>query len=351
MKFLTDKKIKILAVCVLLAAVIAFSVIVLKRNQKPQYWTGYAMSTVINQTAYGKNAYTAMRAAQTALSKFEDEMSMFKPESDIYKINAMAGMGYVKVNDEVFNFLSRAKQLSALSQGSFCLSIAPVTQLWGITTDNPQVPQSDELSAALSLVNDNDILLNEENGEVMLKNLGQAIDLGGIAKGEACRVVNAVYDEYGIKSAVLSIGGNVFVKGTKPNGDLFTIGFRDPRSDEQSYIASVKLRDTVFSVSGGYERNFTDENGNVYHHIIDPATGYPAKSDIVSCGVICTDGAVADFYSTTFFIWGSEKTLEYAVEHPELQIVILDENNNLYVSKSLENAFSLNEDGFNVVFV
>lgn len=309
---------------------------------KPADYTGFAMSTLITQSAYGEKAAEAEIELQRRLQGFENRLSMFINESDVARLNAAAGKTPVQISKETMRLLKRGLELSQSSEGAFQLTIAPVTQLWGITTDHPQVPSDTELTQALALVDDKDLILDEAAGTAYLRREGQAVDLGGIAKGAACELARETYEEYGVSGAVLSIGGNIYVKGEKPGGKLFKIGFRDPTKSESSYLASFQMRDSVLAVSGGYERYF-EQNGIRYHHIIDPATGYPAESDIVSVGVFSVDGTTADFMSTTLFVWGRARTLDYMRRADSCDVIFLDDKGMLYVSESLRPSFALEE--------
>ena len=313
----------------------------------------FAMSTVITQQVYGSNGEKAISEVNRALAEFEARLTMFSEESEIGKINAAAGINPVEVSEETFSLIRQSLALSFSSQGAFEITIAPLTQLWGITTDHPRVPSAGEIEAVLPLIDDASIQLDEENHTVFLPQQGQAIDLGGIAKGDACNIAAQIYDEYGVRSAILNIGGNVYIRGRNTDGSRFRVGFRAPEKGTSSYIASVELEDQVMAVSGGYERYFEDENGNIYHHILSPQTGYPAQSDIVSVGVICTDGTRADFLSTTLFIWGEERTREFMEQNEDVGVIMLNEDGQLVVSRSLEDSFRLSEDGegYSVVFV
>ncbi|MEG2404683.1 MAG: FAD:protein FMN transferase [Oscillospiraceae bacterium] len=347
------KKSAILAFCgVGVLAAVGIYAIVQHNNANTRYTSStFAMSTVIEQKLYGANAQKAMEETEKSFISFENELSLFKENSDISRINAASGNGEpISVKAQTFAILKQGKELSQASDNAFALTIAPLTLAWGITGDAPRVVPQSEIDTLLPLVNDNDIILCENN-EVMLKNAGAAIDLGGIAKGTACNIAKDIYNKYDIKSAVLSIGGNIYVKGTKPDGSLSRIGFRNPKADASAYIASITMQDEVFAVSGGYER-FFEENGKRYHHILSPVTGAPAESDIISVGVLNKDGTVADFYSTTLFVWGKDKTIEYMKNGGK--VMMLCEDNTLYVSKSLENSFELNKDTgdtYKVIFI
>lgn len=309
----------------------------------------YLMSTLVTQTAYGEGAEEAMAEVEEALGAFEQRLSLFGEEGDIARLNAAAGGDWVDIDPATTELLQKSQALSAGSEGAFAVTIAPLTLAWGVTGAAPRVPSDEEIEALLPLVDDEKLDVRE--GSARLLQPGMAVDLGGIAKGEACAVAEKIYATHHVDSALLSIGGNIYAKGEKPNGRPWQVGFRDPGSEADGSIATFPLRDEVISVSGGYERYF-EEDGERYIHIFDPRTGWPAQSDIVSVGIIDPDGAVADFYSTTLFVLGREKALEYMKAGG--RAIVLDDAGVLYVSRSLEDGFALheeNEQSYDLVYV
>ncbi len=309
----------------------------------------FTMSTFVSQTIYANNAEQVSTKIFDAMYEFEEDVSLYDENSYIYKINLNAGRSEVSVNETTLNLLLQSISLSVKNSKEFALTLAPLTKLWGVTSQNPTIPTQQQINELLPLVNDEDILINTDDKTVMLKNEGQGIDLGGIAKGYACNLAQQIYNENDVVGALLSIGGNIYAYGTKLDGSLFRVGFKNPDGEsENSAIASITMKDMVFSVSGGYERYFEQDN-EAYHHILNPQTGKPAQTDIVSVGVLHTDGTSADFYSTTLFVAGLEKAITY-IENGGTAMV-LDENDNLYVSKDLQNSFELVDENFNVIFI
>lgn len=295
----------------------------------------YIMSTLVVQRVYGPRGEEAAAAVSKALREFEEELSLFKPESDIGRLNAAAGKAAVPVCARTESILRQAQELSLRYPDEFALTIAPVTLAWGVSSGDPRVPEDGELAALLPLVDDTQLLVKD--GTAFLQQPGQGVDLGGVAKGAACAVAQDIYDEYGVKSAMLNIGGNVYVHGKKPDGSFYRVGLRDPRGSESQSMAAVALCDQVMATSGGYERYF-EVDGMRYAHIFDPRTGRPAESDILSVSVITTDGLAADFYSTALFVGGVEKALDYM--RAGGTAIVLSEDGVLYVSQSLEASFS-----------
>lgn len=327
----------VLLAAVFLAAAGLFAAHISRRSRQAAS-TIFAMDAAISQRVYGANGQKAIAAAEQALREMEALFSLYRPESDIARLTASAGSKEaVCVDARTYALLQQAKALCGQTDGAFCLTLAPLSLAWGIATDAPRVPPQQEIDRLLALVNDDDLIL--QDGTACLRQAGQAVDLGGIAKGAACDAVKEVYDAYGIRSALCWVGGSsIYVRGEKPDGTGWRLGFRDPSGDAASALASFEVRDAVFCTSGGYERYF-EENGVRYHHILDPATGYPVQTDILSVGVLSENGAEADFWSTALFVQGKEKALEYFANGGEG--ILLDNAYHLYVSGALQSSFQL----------
>lgn len=344
---INSKKIIVAGTAVAIAVIILLGFLLFNSAKSKAYSaTTFAMDTIITQTAYGPRANDAMREVNIALAEYEQRLSLFTQEGDVYRINQSAGKAGVEVSEQTANLLRQSAQLSAQSEGAFAVTIAPLTTAWGITSAQPRKVTQEEIDALLPLVDDS--LMKIDGNVVTLPEKGMGVDLGGIAKGAACSLVRDIYNKHSIQSGILSIGGNIYVHGKKPDGSDFRVGFRNPNQDENSYIASFVMPNKVMAVSGGYERYF-ELDGEKYIHIIDPRTGRPAQSDILSVGAVDEDGAVADFYSTTLFIWGKERTLEYMKDGG--CAILLDNENNLYVSESLREGFALREDAVGIYTV
>lgn len=309
------------------------------RSSKETASTIFVMDTAVSQRVYGANGQKAVDAAEGVLREMEALFSLYRPESDVSRLAASAGSGEaVPVDARTYALLQKAKILCAQTDGAFCLTIAPLSLSWGIATDTPRVPPQEEIDRLLLLVNDDDLFL--QDGAACLQRAGQAVDLGGIAKGAACDAIRELYDACEIHSALCWVGGSsIYARGEKPDGTGWRLGFRDPSGEETaSALASFEIRDAVFCTSGGYERYF-EEDGVRYHHILNPATGYPVQTDILSVGVLSESGAEADLWSTALFVQGTEKALEYFANGGEG--ILLDSAGHLYVTKALQSSFEL----------
>ena len=172
-----------------------------------------------------------------------------------------------------------------------------------------------------------------------------AIDLGGIAKGFFCEKIEEIYRQYDVSSALVSIGGNIYTYGQKPDGESYRLGIRNPNDLNGSSIMGIlSSHDEVVSTSGAYERYF-EQDGILYHHILDLETGFPAQSDLLSVTVICKDGGLADFLSTALYLEGRKAISSY-LNSEQFQVIVIDQNNQVYISPSLKERFTITDSAF-----
>ena len=274
----------------------------------------FAMDTVMDLTAYGENAAAALTDASREINRLERLLSRTIDTSEISQINAG---GAVTVSEETASLLAQAQTYTAATDGAFDITIAPLVSLWGITTDSPYVPTQQEIDALLPLVGPEHLHLS---GDTVTLDDGCAIDLGGIAKGYASDRVAAIFAQHGITSGTISLGGNVYVCGSKPNGQPW-VAVQDPRSD--GYAVTVALTDSFAVTSGGYQRYYTAPDGTVYQHILDPKTGYPVESDLLSVSILCDNGTMADAYSTALYVMGSAGAQAFWRTHGGFEMILI----------------------------
>ncbi len=248
----------------------------------------------------------------------EDEAdNIFTPKSsELELVNKNAGIKPVKVSKELFELLEISLVIAKESDGAFNPAIGKLVKLWDIGFSGKSVPLQKEITSALSLINYEDIILEkskELNGKtsytVFLKKKTMRLDLGGIAKGYATDKVVSILKEAGIKNALIDIGGNLFALGKKSNGKLWTVGLKNPNIGESGISAIIQVSNKSLVTSGNYERYF-EENGEIYHHILDSKTGYPVKNKLNAVSVLSNKSLYADALSTTCFILGLEKSRE-----------------------------------------
>ena len=297
-----------------------------------------AMGTELMHRAYGRLARRAIRAAQREALRLERLLSRFDQRSEISRINRCAGQSCVKVSRETFSLLKTAQEISFLSGGAFDITIGPLVKLWDYK-HAASAPDAAAIQAALSLVGFGNLALCAQSCTAGLAQAGQVIDLGGIGKGYASDRAIAVFQRYGIASAFTNIGGNVSTLGAKPDGTPWQVGILHPRQ-EDSILGTVGVCGQAVVTSGDYERYFTDREGNRWHHIINPATGYPAQSGIISATVVADSALQADALSTALFVLGMEKGRKLLDHYPTVQALLVDDDMKVHVSKGLRNIFT-----------
>lgn len=300
----------------------------------------FAMDTYMTLTAYGENAQEAVEAGIAEIQRLDDLLSTGKDTSEVAQINANGGG---VLSEDTDYLVKRALDIYQSTNGAFDISIYPVMQLWGFTTGNFAVPSESDLAAKLALVDAGKIILSEENGQTSISlPEGMEIDLGGIAKGYTSGRVMDVMKSYGIKSAVINLGGNAHVLGNKTDGSQWKVGVQDPE-DENGYLGGVSVTDKAIITSGGYERYFVDEDTGVkYHHIIDPKTGYSANNGLISVTIVSADSTLADGLSTSLFVLGTEDAITYCEEHcaeDGFDAIMEDEDGKLYITDGIYDDF------------
>ena len=244
----------------------------------------FAMDTVMDLTAYGENAAAALTDASREINRLERLLSRTIDTSEISQINAG---GAVTVSEETASLLAQAQTYTAATDGAFDITIAPLVELWGITSDSPRVPSQAEIDALLPLVGYEHVH-QSEFCSISLDE-GCSVDLGGIAKGYASDCAAVLFHRSALTGGCANLGGNVYVYGTNAQNKPWSVAIQDP-ADSEGYVCTLSLSDAFVVTSGGYQRYFTAPDGTVYQHILDPKTGYPVQSDLTSVSVVTRGG-------------------------------------------------------------
>lgn len=280
--------------------------------------TLFAMDTVMTLTAYGAHAEEAITVAAEKLFELDRLLSVTRTDSEISRLNAAGGEA-VTLSPEVYSLIKAAVTYSEEFCGYYDLTVKPLVEAWGFYDDDYSVPDAQELRALLETVDFHNVVLEEAYNVHLLHDA--QLDLGGIAKGYAAELVRAIFEDHQIEGAVLDLGGNVLTMGEKADGTHWRVAVRSPfQPDEQLCILSVPEKALV--TSGSYQR-FFEIDGVRYHHILDPSTGAPADSDLLSVTVITEDAAYADALSTALFVMGYDQAVDYWREHGNFEAVFV----------------------------
>ncbi len=323
------KKYSVFIIIFLLITLIAVLYLFTKSPIKYELTT-FSMGSYVTQTVYDEE--DIMSQASTVINDLEKEISWRIEGSDVYKINEGNA---VTIGKQSLDLIKLCLEVSSASDGAFDISIAPLSLLWNFDNSPTSPPNDSDIKEMLSFVDYENISINGD--EVLLENSSQ-IDLGAIGKGAACDTAIALYKENGVSSAVIAVGGSVATLGQNPVADKWNIAIRDPYGS-QNPIASLHVGEGFISTSGTYEKTFSHE-GEIYHHILDPKTGYPVDNDLLSVTVICESGALSDALSTACLVLGYEKSLDLLDEF-DAQAVFIDKNNEIYLTDGIKEQFEL----------
>lgn len=302
-------------------------------------WSG--MGTVIEAkiavSSFDQGAKICKMVSE-GIEELEHKMSYFLPDSFVSQLNFSNGALPLKIDLHTFSVLKAAQRYYKLSEGAFDITAAPLTSLWRACINNKVLPLENKIHSLLAFVSGEGITFDEKSLTVQLQN-GQAIDLGGIGKGYAADMALEICKDNGINSAFINLGGNVKTLGKKINGEPWMIGLQDPRSKRGDFIAALSISDNSVVTSGDYEKYF-EVSGKRYHHILDPKTGYPSKSDLMSATIVSKFSIDADALSTAVFVSGLDRGMELIKKSPGTEGVLITKEKKVFITNGLKESFT-----------
>ena len=299
------KKLISLLICVLLLTACTHQEV---RNKKYER-TVFSMDTQIELTLYGEDCSEALN----------------KAEAEINRINQKYGIANFDIttldDEETQELLKTAEKINKSTDGAFDVRVAPLVRIWGFYSSefgekNHRIPTESEIKEAM------------EASEA-----GVYLDFGAIAKGYCGDKLVEIIKAEGVESAVMSLGGNVAVVGKNPDGNPWTVEIQSPF--DESIYATITASDKMIVTSGDYMRYF-EKDGKKYHHIINPATGYPAESDLTSVTVIADSGAYADALSTALFVMGFDKATEYWRTYGDFEMILITKDGKIHYTDGID---------------
>ena len=341
--------------------------------------TDFVMSTVLSEKIYGtKNVTQDIKEELDKLEK--DQLSWREDHSVVSKINADAQKGIkTKLDSDMTSWVEDSLELAKRSNGAFDPTIGRLTRLWNIEGDNPKVPSKQEIKNTLEDTGYTKIYLekvesqntantkknvdkdikdntakNKETSEDTSQNTNTnesvssiyigdkcTLDLGAVGKGIACDVVqDYLKKQKEVSGAVIAVGGSILLYGSKADGSDWNVAVQNPRGQDGEAMGVLSLSGTTnVSTSGDYEKYFM-QDGKRYHHILDPSTGYPADSGLISVTIVSDSGLLSDGLSTACFVLGKEKG-EKLLETYGAEGVFIDQNKKVTVTKGLKDKFTI----------
>ena len=305
---------------------------------KKQSTVVFYFDTVVTITVYSDDE-NILSGLDAECLRYENMLSKTVEGSDVWNINHAKGER-VAVNEEIRELILTALEFSRLSDGRFDITVEPCVSLWDFTSeDRGTLPDADELAAAAEKVDWTKVDVNDEG---VLIPEGMSIDLGAIAKGYISDRIADYFVEKGVESALLNVGGNVRTVGLKPDGSNWRIGIQDPEGvRDQSIVGVATLGDNAVVTSGIYERGFILDDV-VYHHILDPDTGWSVQNELAGVTIVAKEACTADALSTTVFAMGLEEGSAFIENFDGVDAIFVTRDGDISWTSGLDGLFSPN---------
>lgn len=338
----------------LLTLTVAFVCVLYGTSCKPalrkESRTVFALGSICSIQLFTEKPQNSVQSIlQTCTLKLEElerHLSANAQGSTLIDINTAAGKSAVSIPDSIYPVFERAVVFAKKTNGAFNPVIGSVVKLWNIGFENAKKPLDRDIQAALIHTDHTDIVL--DGSAVFLKTVGTKLDLGAIAKGFAADELSHIITQAGITHAIIDIGGTIATVGTRPNGTAWNIGIRDPRIRHGQPVIAVLVERGSISTSGKYERYF-DEDGVRYHHIIDPATGYPVSTHLAAVSVFSPNATDADALSTACFVLGYDAAVKLLAEFPGTDALFIFDDNTVRITAGLEHRIKMLDAAFTLV--
>lgn len=292
------KKVLTMILCVALL----YSVTGCSKAEKEYSDTGYYFNTIIKISVNHSEGEALLTKCFSLCADYEKIFSRTDEDSELYKLNHR-NTDSVKVSDELAELIALGLEYGQISGGVFDITVAPLSDLWDFTAEEPKVPADADIQKALEKVDDSKV--HVEGNTITFDSPDTMIDLGAIVKGWAADQLKSSLVKAGVTSGMIDLGGNVLAIGTHPDGSPWKVGIQKPFAQRNETLTGVETIDKSVVSSGTYER-FFEQDGKHYHHILDPRTGYPVETDLSQVTIISEQSVLGDLYSTICMLEGYE---------------------------------------------
>ena len=306
----------------------------------------FKLNTMIKITIYDSQDETLLDGAMAICDQYEQIYSRTLETSELYRLNhgllqvMKEKQNSFLVSDELADILEVGLYYSNLSNGAFDITVAPITSLWDFTSTDSVVPNKGTIEKALDAVGYQYMSL--DGNTVTFKKDKMGIDLGAIAKGFIADRIKDYLLEQEVKSAMINLGGNVLTVGAKPTGEAFKIGIQKPFADRNEIVATMDIKEMSVVSSGIYERYFI-KDGTLYHHILDPDTGYSYQNDLISVTIISPKSVDGDGLSTTCFALGLDEGMKLIESLENTYAIFITEDYSLHYTEGFFDHITVKE--------
>ena len=279
------------------------------------------------------SAQKCIDAAIEEISRIEKLLTTFSDDSQTNLVNRNAGIQAVKVDQEVYELVERSLKISGLTQGAFDISYGGIDKsLWNFDLSMTALPDPEVARKSVRLINYNNVILDERNCTIFLKEEGMRIGFGGIGKGYAADKARTVLQNLGVTSGIVNAAGDLVTWGTQPNGKPWTIAIADPDKSITPF-STLNISNMAIATSGNYEK-YVMIGGRKYSHTIDPKTGLPVTG-IKSVSIISPSAELADAMATPVMVMGVRVGLDLINQLKQIACIIIDDNNQIHCSKNI----------------
>nr|WP_246367326.1 FAD:protein FMN transferase [Paraliobacillus salinarum] len=313
--------------------------------ESPYKKTEFMMGTVVTLKIYDEGKEDVLSLAFNEMEQLAGQIGVGEANSQIDQINTAAGEAPVEVSEDVFNLIQAGKSYSEQAEGSFDITVGPLTSLWHIGYEDAKKPTQEEIDAVLPLINYQKVLLDEKEQTVYLEDKGMGMDLGAIAKGFIADKVTQLLDEEGVTTAIIDLGGNIYVKGNNPSGKEWTVGVQDPFTERGQIVGKIEASNQSIVTSGIYER-YLEVDGERYHHILNPLNGYPYENEIAGVTIVSEKSIDGDALSTLIFSKGLKDGLTHIEKQEGVEAIFVDKDQQVYITSGLDDEFELTNESF-----
>lgn len=310
-------------------------------NTNPISISEFKLNTIVTITIYDSQNTQLLEECMAICDRYELLFSRTNPESELYRLNHReldSLNGIYNLSSDTAALIEKGLEYSRLSDGAFDITVAPLSDLWNFTSSSPKAPDAGRLQSVLPLVDYKNIELRGQSFRFLQDKT--ALDLGAVAKGFIADEIKAYLTSQGVNSAMINLGGNVLCVGNKPDGAAFKIGIQKPFADRNETIATMEITDKSVVSSGIYER-FFEENQRLYHHLLNPKTGYPYNNGLISVTIISDLSVDGDGLSTACFALGLEKGMALIESLPQTDAIFITEDYEMHYSKDFETIYKI----------
>lgn len=303
---------------------------------EPLSHTEVIFDTVVTIQIYGTQDFSILDDCFALCRDYEQKLSRTIDSSEISQLNHAGGTA-VTVSDDTLELIQKGLYYSEISGGNFDITVAPLSELWDFKNNSGDIPDAQALAEARSHVNYQNVIVDCDAGTVRLADPKAGIDLGGIAKGYIADKTKEFLLERGVEHALINLGGDVLAVGGKPDSTAYHIGIQKPFADSGETITAVSASSLSVVTSGIYERYF-ETNGNIYHHILNPRTGYPFENDLYGVTILSESSAKGDALSTICLSLGLEQGLSLINRTKDVEALFITQDYQLYYSDHFKQA-------------